>query len=233
MLHTKKAKEVLRRLQEEVEILIPYAVPGEDLEVALEFLRTFKDDQFALGVIKDFYSILPEAREEALVKISVVEEKERVFLLLLSTSRHHHFYLINDEEGVFLGEWEQGILDEHVLAFFEYRNAESFREANSSVAACREYRPLERMNEEICPSCGVKAGGLHTLGCPVEVCPWCSGQLNYCNCRFEQLGVEELNDEKELMELAEKLERKGRVPYAKEQRPAFIAEPETKEVIFK
>lgn len=233
MLHTKKGKDVLKRLRKEIELFIPYAVPAEDRETALEFLRAFKEDRFALDVIKDFYRTLPDALEEALVKISVVEEKEQVFLLLLSTVRHHYLYLTSDDEGVFLGNWEQGLVDEHVLAFFGYRDAESFRGAKSSLAACREYRPLERIDEETCPSCGVKTGGLHTLGCPVELCPWCGGQLNHCNCRFEQLDVEELNDEEKLTELEEKLEKKGRIPYAKEQRPAFIAESDSQEVIFK
>jgi hypothetical protein len=217
-------KEALKRIFEEIGLLIRYAVPLEDQVTAFDFLELFKEDQFGLGVIKDYYRTLPDAREEALVKISVVEEKEQVFLLLLSTAQHHYLYLTNDEEGLFLGEWEQVVLDEHVLSFFDYPDAEAFKKEHPSMEACREYLPLERMNEEICPSCGVKAGALHTLGCPVEVCPWCGGQLNHCNCRFEQLGVEELSDETKLTELEEKLEKKGRLPYTKEQRPTFLTE---------
>ncbi len=224
MLDTKEVKNALKKLRAEVELLIAYAVPAEDKGAALDFLENFKNDQFALDVIKDFYRTLPDAREEALVKIAVVEEKEQVFLLLLSTARHHYLYLTNDEEGLFLGEWKQGMLDTHVLSFFDYRDAEAFTKEHASMEACREYRSLERMDEAICPSCGVNSGELHTLGCPVEVCPWCGGQLNHCNCRFEQLDVEELNDEKKLADLEEKLEKKGRVPYTKEQRPTFMTE---------
>jgi Zn-finger nucleic acid-binding protein len=78
------------------------------------------------------------------------------------------------------------------------------------------------MNSELCPSCGVKTGEMHTFGCPVEVCPWCGGQLNHCNCRFEQLDVEEVKDEALLTEFSRKLEKKGRIAYAKEQRPTFL-----------
>jgi len=217
-------KEALKKILEEVELFIRYAVPIEGQVTAFDFLGLFKEDRFALDVMKDFYRTLPDAHEEALVKIAVVEEKEQVFLLLLSTANHHFLYLTNDEGGLFLGEWEQGVLDKHVLSYFDYPDPTAFKKGHKSMESCRAYSPLERMNEAICPSCGVKAGALHTLGCPVEVCPWCGGQLNHCNCRFEQLGVEELNDETKLTELEEKLEKKGRVPYAKEQRPTFLTE---------
>ncbi len=216
--------DATKKLLEEIEILIRYAVPEEEQAVASNFLASFQEDMFALGVIKDYYQTLPDAREEALVKISALEEKEQVFLLLLSTSAHHYYYLTNDEGGLFLGEWDKGIVDGHVLSFFDYPDEEAFKKTHTSIKECREYVPLERLNEEICPSCGIKAGGLHTLGCPVEVCPWCGGQLNHCNCRFEQLDVEELTDEKKLTELEEKLEKKGRIPYAREQRPSFLTE---------
>ena len=216
--------EDLKKMFEEIELLVRYAVPAEEQEKAYHFLELFREDPFVLGVMRDFYRTLPDAREEALIKIAVVEEKELVFLLLLSTAKHHYLYLTNDEGGLYLGEWEQGVLDKHVLSYFDYPDPTAFKKGHKSMESCRAYSPLERMNEAICPSCGVKAGALHTLGCPVEVCPWCGGQLNHCNCRFEQLGVEELNDETKLTELEEKLEKKGRVPYAKEQRPTFLTE---------
>lgn len=211
-------------LKEEIEVLIPYAVPAHELETALTFVNTFAEDFFGLGIIKDYYQTLPDAREEALVRIAVLEEKEQVFLLLLSTTGHHYLYVTNDDESLFLGEWEQGLEDKHLLAFFDYPDSETFSKVHSDRARCRDYIPLERMNEELCPSCGVKTGEMHTLGCPVEVCPWCGGQLNHCNCRFEQMDVEEFKDEGVLKAFAEKLERKGRVSYAREQRPSFMAE---------
>ncbi len=217
-------KKTLEKTLEEIELLLQFAVPREQYATAREFVERFKDDQFALNVIKDYYTTLPEAREEALVQIQVVEEKEQVFLLLLSTAEHHYFYLTNDEGGIFLGEWQDGIVDKQVLKFFDYPDSKSFKQAKKDRHSCREYMPLERMNEDVCPSCGARSGMLHTLGCPVEVCPWCGGQLNHCNCRFEQLGVEELHDETKLEELEDKLEKKGRIPYAKEQRPTFMAE---------
>lgn len=216
-------KKLLERV-EEIRLLIHYAVPAEDHEGALGLVDIFSKDAFALNVIWDFYRSLPDAREEALVKISVVEEKEQVYLFLLSTAGHHHLYLTNEEGGVFLGPWQGGLQDRQVLGFFDYSDPDAFTKSHSSMAECREYCPLERMNEALCPSCGVGVGSLHTLGCPVELCPWCGGQLNHCNCRFEQLGVDVLDDETRLEELQEKLEKKGRISYATEQRPSFLSE---------
>jgi hypothetical protein len=214
----------LKAALEEIELLIRYAVPEKEFSSACDYLHSYREDPFALAVIKEFYRSLPDAREEALLKISVIEQKEQVFLLLLSTTAHHYLYLTNDEEGTFLGEYKDGITDSHILSFFEYPDQDAFKKAHSSMEGYREYQPLERMNAEICPSCGTRTGDMHTLGCPVELCPWCGGQLNHCNCRFEQLGVEELTDEKKIAELEEKLDKKGRIPYAKEQRPSFLKE---------
>lgn len=216
--------KILITLRNDIEILIPFAVPKEELQLAMNFLDSYAGDSFALAVIKDYYQTLPNAREEALVKISVLEVKEQVSLLLLSSTQHHYFYVTNAEESLFLGEWDEGIEDKQLLAFFDYPDSETFAKAHPEVMACRQYIPLERMNEELCPSCGAQTGELHTLGCPVEVCPWCGGQLNHCNCRFEQMDVEELTDESMLDEFVEKLEQKGRVSYTKEQRPSFMVE---------
>ena len=218
--------ERLGKLKEEINVLLPYAVPPEELEIANTFLDTFAGDFFALGIIKDYYQTLPNAYEEALIKISVLEEKEQVFLMLLSTTGHHYFYVTNDDESLFLTEWDKGLEDKQLLSFFGYADSKSFAKAHPDMEKYREYRPLERMDEELCPSCGVKTGSMHTLGCPVEVCPWCGGQLNHCNCRFEQLDVEAFTDEAMLDKFSVKLEKKGRVSYAKEQRPTFMAEEE-------
>lgn len=33
-----------------------------------------------------------------------------------------------------------------------------------------------------CGDCGVRDGGVHHLGCDLEVCPQCGGQLISCSC---------------------------------------------------
>jgi hypothetical protein len=51
------------------------------------------------------------------------------------------------------------------------------------------------------------------LGCPVEVCPWCEGQLTNCNCRFTQVGVDRFTADCQLDNFIEALEAKGRIPF--------------------
>lgn len=40
-----------------------------------------------------------------------------------------------------------------------------------------------------CGQCQVPDGALHRLGCDMEVCPFCNGQLNSCPCSYAMLGL--------------------------------------------
>lgn len=73
-----------------------------------------------------------------------------------------------------------------------------------------------------CHDCGVIEGGIHELGCDMEKCPECEGQLITCHCVYEMLEIDcrpgtwayknGLTDEQEEAWL-KLLEAKGRIPY--------------------
>jgi hypothetical protein len=64
-------------------------------------------------------------------------------------------------------------------------------------------------------------GEFHTLGCPVEICPWCNGQLTYCNCRFTKLNIDTINKVEQIEKLLQLLEEVGRIAFKKEDSPGY------------
>ena len=47
--------------------------------------------------------------------------------------------------------------------------------------------PGWRQRSGRCGDCGVEVGGLHHLGCDIQCCPCCGGQLISCGCRWDEL----------------------------------------------
>ena len=54
--------------------------------------------------------------------------------------------------------------------------------------------------KRLCHDCGAEEGQIHELGCDMECCPYCGGQLISCGCPGQYMTLEALNE-------------KGRIPY--------------------
>jgi hypothetical protein len=73
-----------------------------------------------------------------------------------------------------------------------------------------------------CHDCEVEEGNIHHLGCDMERCPFCGGQLISCDCCYKQIGIDvsegtwayehglTVQQEEQWLKF---LELKGRVPY--------------------
>lgn len=46
-----------------------------------------------------------------------------------------------------------------------------------------------------CGDCGVEPGGLHHIGCDLQRCPRCRGQLIFCDCGWDELAWEADDDD--------------------------------------
>ncbi|MCB2180559.1 MAG: hypothetical protein KQH63_00855 [Desulfobulbaceae bacterium] len=211
---------------EEIRLLMKYAVPEKELPQAETLLTEYDSDRIALNLFRHFYSFLPEGLDDTISKILLIDRKEGVFLLCAITGIDNYLYLVSQDKTEFLGRRDEGIWDEEVLHFFGFKDREASVKKLESLSPFPTYRP-SHADENLCPICSAAGGEFHTLGCPVEICPWCSGQLTNCTCRFTITGKKNLHNESDLLVFQAQLEEKGRVPFdPKTQRPTYPVQEE-------
>lgn len=214
---------MISRQLEEIKVLMEYAVPADERQQALALLEEFSGDRIALNLFHAFYSFLPEGLDDAINGLQVIAVKQGIFLLCAATGIDNYLYVVSQQQAEFLGSAANGIWDSEVLEFFGYATREESIRSLEDISRFPAYSPATA-DINLCPVCSAANGEFHILGCPVEVCPWCGGQLTNCPCRFTITGKDRLTDEDDLESFHEQLTAKGRVPFdAKSQRPAYPA----------
>jgi hypothetical protein len=210
----------MQQLIKEIELFIQYSVPENEIDEAVSLVNRYRNNAFIIRLFREYYSSLPEAREEAVTQIARLIDRQGVHLFVVSTTAFSYLYAVSADQVLLLGEYRQEV-DTEVLSFFGFESQEAFLKVCPAVENLVEYAAVKGKEKEICPVCGVPEGKYHLLGCTVEICPWCEGQLSRCNCRFEQLDTDYIEDEEQLETFLGMLEAKGRIPYQKSQAPAY------------
>ena len=201
--------------------LMKFAVPEEQIETAEALLEKYDSDIIALNLLHSFYIHLPEGKEDSVKALRLLTRRQGIFLLCVSTGNGlHYLYLVNNEAAHIIGTLAEGIVDQQLLDLLGYANNEEVLALTKKPEKLQEYEPYTA-DLNLCPSCYTGEGEFHTLGCPVEICPWCNGQLTYCNCRFVKLDIDAMDKVEQIEKLFELLEDVGRVAFKKEHRPGY------------
>ncbi len=204
----------------ELDLFIEYGAPKKHHKKARAMVNKFGHDPLAINIFHSFYSQLPDAVEDCIEELVLLEQHQSQILFLVKTTLSSYFYLVNNDTAVYGGSEREG-LAEDLLQFYGFGDQEGFEKKYGDFTGLTPYSP-DFINSQACPACFCREGELHEFGCPVEVCPWCDGQLTNCDCRFEQLGVAEINSDRQLDQFQQLAQKKGRIPFdAASQRPAY------------
>lgn len=204
--------KTLSTLLDELRLLVQYSAPEEHRSEAIALAERYQNDRIALSILHTFYSFLPEAEEDWIDTLRLVAEKQGIFLICASSMLSAYLYLVGSEETVFCGPLEEGITDGEILSFYGWNDLTDFQKHCRQEQSLPEYQPVAEDHKR-CPVCAVAEGECHIMGCPVEICPWCGGQLIHCNCRFQKTGRAAFTSDSHLDELYEKLSQTGRIPF--------------------
>lgn len=210
----------VQQLIAEIQLFMKYAVAEDQLGAAEAVLTRYRDNRKILNLLREYYLSLPDAREEPVLRIARLLQHQGVSLLVVTTPSVSHLYASSLQQTVWLGEY-RAELEPEVLEYFGFASQEEYLKICLPVAELKECATNPAGEPITCPACGVSEGEYHLLGCSIEICPWCEGQLSKCNCRFEQLEVDAIDEEEQLEELGELLTARGRIPFHHEQIPFY------------
>lgn len=224
-----KKNQEINKLLEETKLFLRYGIPEERYSQALKVVDQYCNDVSALSLLREFYRSLPEVREEPVNRIVELAASRGIKLLALITDSHDYLYVVDGNQVVFQGENGEDIEEENLM-FFGFPAFEDFRKACQGLRDLEDYGPITSSERSKCLVCLVLEGEYHQFGCPVEVCPWCAGQLNRCNCRFDQLGIEQIDTEEDLDRFQRLLLTKGRIRFSREQAPAYPSAGEEEKI---
>ncbi len=210
------SKEDIEKEVEEIVNLVRYSVLKDDRKIATDFIKKHQGNPLILSLLKEFYSALPEGIEEPVVHVATIRRRRGSSLVTVSTPENEYIYFVDTKRAVYICRAGEKIDEQQdILNYFDYGDGEEVIK-ESQDAGKNDPQECNSLLEG-CPVCSASAGEVHEFGCPLEICPWCDGQLLQCNCRFDKLGVDEITDEEQLLSLFELLNEKGRIVYSKEQ----------------
>ncbi len=195
----------------ELPVLIEYGVPESDQQKAMTMVEHFSHDPLVINILHEFYSHLPEAEDDCILEFFLLEQLDGVQLFLVRSNLGSYFYLVNRDKAELVGTVPEGP-DENSLHFFGFSDGAAFQKKYGDFKDLTSHANTF-IGKEACPSCFCKDGDSHVFGCPVEICPWCDGQLTNCNCRFDQLKVDEIKNQMQLDSFLKLLHKKGRISY--------------------
>lgn len=203
-------------------LLIEYGVHPEEKEPALAVYERFRNSPAAVTLLRCYYAELPEAREEMAVDLKRAASNKGSEIIVLRSTNHDYLYLYANDQALFLGEFKDGIEDQRILQYFDFKNKEDFfRQLPPKLDDLPSLPRRVTESCSTCVACGAAPDETHILGCPIEQCPWCHAQLSGCNCRFDKLGLEAIEGDEQLDQFEELLERKGRIVFTVDQNPSY------------
>jgi hypothetical protein len=213
--------KTLADCKKDIQFLMKYAVPENQVKAAESLLKKYETDIIGLNLLYSFYIHLPEGLDDSVVEVRFLNHRQGVFLLgVLTGNGMQYLYIVNNEAAHIIGTLAEGIIDREILDFFDYADNKEVLALTREPDKLKIYKPYT-YDSRLCPSCQVAEGEFHTLGCPVEICPWCNGQLTYCNCRFIKLDIDSLDKASQLEKLLELLQATGRIAFKKEHSPGY------------